>query len=223
MRLPECHMFEQRQLRLVAAGLATSGWLAALLGPWLPWLAPGSAALRFNLLELAEWITRLPGIREESLAPSRLQFLALLAGLALLGGLIAGQCLSEPAALRRLVLAAGAFHALLIFPGYPFILDSLSDPVARSQALLGLGALAGMAAAFRAASRLSPAVVGGGVSALGLATLALAWGSWRLASREFATLLPEMGSPGPGLYLFLSGGLLVTVAGPAAGGGRGRD
>ena len=64
--------------------LGVGAVLLAVVGYWMPWLTLPAAALRLSGLDLAEWITHLPGVMDGSLPLGRLSFLTPLACLALL-------------------------------------------------------------------------------------------------------------------------------------------
>lgn len=191
-----------------------AGWATAIVAYWLPWLAPGPAALQFNGFQLAEWTTRLP---VQNLGPCscHLNFLGILAGLALLGGLLSGIEPEKSAALRRSLGAISALHMALILPGYPFVLGILRDPEARAQGMLTLAAAIGLGLAYLLAPRIKRHLRYGMAGLLAFAISALAYWSLAAVRPQFARLLPEMGNPGSGFSLFLAGCLIVCLAGLA--------
>ena len=195
--------------------LALAGWVAGALGLWLPWTSSPSAALRFNLLELSEWITRLPSVRDGSLGIGQLHFLGVLGGCAVTGGLIAGSALAGRRRLRRAVLALSVLNALLIFPGFPAVLSVGSEPEATAQAVLGLAALGGLAASIRFSTGGSAQPAALAQCVVALVTLIGAWQARRLAAQEFNLLLVGLGSAGAGFLILVFGQLLVAATGLA--------
>ncbi len=193
--------------------LALAGWAVAAFGLWLPWNSPRSAALRFNLFELSEWITRLPSVRDGSLGIGQLHFLAVLGGSAVAGGLIAGWALAGRHSLRRTVLAVSALNALLILPGYPAILFVWSQPEATAQAVLGLAALVGLAVSTSLSTERNARAAALAQSAVALATLTVVGQARSLADQEFNLLLVGLGNAGAGFSLFVFGQLLVAATG----------
>jgi hypothetical protein len=119
-------------------------WLGlglAWAGYWAPWIAHRSAALNFNGYELAEWITRLPGVRDGSLRLGRLDFMLPLAAISLSTALAADATSGLSGWLRWPARLLALLGGLLILPEYPFILTAPTDPELRPTLILGVGVM----------------------------------------------------------------------------------
>jgi len=165
-------------------------WLGLALcwaGYWAPWIAHRAAALNFNGYELAEWTTRLPGVRDGSLRLGRLDFMLPLACLSLATALAAGVTPMR-GWLRwaaRLLALLGGF---LILPEYPFILTAHIDPELRPTLVLGVVILGGVVIGSWVIRRLEIRdwLVGVTISLLALAALGF-------TIRSLVVMLPVLG------------------------------
>lgn len=194
-----------RPPRNFAPGLMLGGWLMALVGWWLPWTHPRPAALQFNALDISEWVTRLPAVRDGTLAVGRLDFLIPLALLILLGGLLARH--SPHPTLRWAAGILSALNLLALLPGYPSILNVLSDPETRAQATLAVITALALLALLLLSPRF-PALLRAALAvALPLAAVAVALRAVLLLKPEAVALLPGFGRAGIGLWLLVVGSL----------------
>lgn len=196
--------------------------LLALVGYWTPWLTHPAAALRLSGFDLAEWITRLPGVLDGSLPLSRLSFLMPLACLALLLALAVARV--RPAAggagrgWRRFLpgspiawglLALALACNVLVLPPYEAFRNPDYWPEYQTQfivacaTLLGLGLSQLLPDRFAAGLQISLALAGGGYGAWALLTL-------RPAANE---LLNSLWAVGLGWMAMLAGFAGVVAAG----------
>ena len=117
-------------------------------GYWAPWIAHRAVALQWNGYELAEWSTRLPGVRDGSLGLGRLDFLAPLSAISLLTALAAYPAIADrpPAWLRWPAGLLALLGAFAVLPEYPDILIAHADAELRPRLILGLATVLATAA-----------------------------------------------------------------------------
>ncbi len=147
----------------------------ALLGFWLPWLAPDSVGLQLNGFELSDWVMLSPDVLYRAYPLSRLSFLAVTACLTVAFGLALGRArlgrgwrvwFSRPGTWALAAGLAASFFTTL--PYFPHALIGWREPEWQRQWLVAIGAL-GLA--------LVGVVAPGWLARLGLVGLAVA-GAW---------------------------------------------
>ena len=106
-------------------------------GYWAPWIAHRAAALQWSGYELAEWSSRLPGVRDGSLRLSRLDFLAPLSAIALITALAARDG-RQPSWLSWAARALALLGAIAILPEYPDLVIAHADAELRPVLILGV-------------------------------------------------------------------------------------
>ena len=119
-------------------------WLAvALAGCYLPWVYHRTAGLTFNAIDLAEWVSLAPAVRDGSvplLIPLLLRIA--LVGIALLCGVRAA--IEERKWSRWLYMLLALALAATLLPPVDFFKGAFDDPNYRQQFALAVGTLIGI-------------------------------------------------------------------------------
>lgn len=189
---------------------------AALLGFWLPWLAPDSVGLQLNGFELSDWVMLSPDVLYRAYPLNRLSYLTVTACLTVAFGLALGRTrlgrgwragLSRPGTWALALGLAASFFTTL--PYFPHALIGWREPEWQQQWLVAVGAL-GLA--------VIGVVAPGWLARLGLVGLAamgawLAYQAWTL-TQPLAQALIGSAPTGVGWVLCLVGwaGVLGVAA-----------
>ncbi len=182
--------------------------MVAWFGIWGAWLPHPVVGLRVNALDLAEWATFLPEVREGMLRflPEALRLALSLAVIAL--GIQAGSALSRWR--QWLVRALGLLPCLLMLPPYPHVLQLWwSDSYGLRFTVASFGLLGVVASPWL--SRL-PAMTGEIISGLlVVASAALGLGAFLMLRRLFVTYYDTQLTLGWGIAFFLAGLTLAAL------------